>query len=309
MAIHLTNDKSKRYVKLKYDGLHYVGEGETQTLAQILGIRNKAVFECIALHQNEECICDLTIDQISSMLGINRGSVITAIKEIEQVRYEGNPVLLKEQVGSGRKKQNIYKVLPNPLVSVYGEKFEPQNSLGTKFELQNDSLGTKFEPITDSLGSKFEHTKETKITKEINNKELEDSSMRDMTTKEVITEFVESMKKNNKEYKVVWGRDMRLAKAFLSTVTDLKNNEKKKLIEIIVESYDKWSTNTAKYPLQVSTLKIEWIQKKAREELTKEKKQMSQIQEQSVEATKRNDNELKQLSSIMSRIKSKGGKS
>jgi len=124
-----------------------------------------------------------------------------------------------------------------------------------------------------------------------------------MNQKEVITLFTESMTKHNKEYKVVWSRDMKFAKKFLSSVEDLSNNDKKELIDIVVENYDRWSTNK-QYKLTVNTLSIEWIQQKAREQLLCRKGQESRMEEQSVEAV---ETRKIALESIMSRIKRKGG--
>jgi hypothetical protein len=302
MTIHYTTDLSKRFVKLKYDGLHYIGEGETQTLAQVLGFRNKAVFECLALHQNELCIADLTIEQIAIMLNTSEGTIKSAIKELEQVKYEGKPILLKTQVGRGRNKQNNYEIMPNPLVSCFGEQFE--ESLGSNFDLQ-----------VESLGSNFDHTKERLITKEkeLKNKELEDESMREKMTKKEIVSYFNGLLKDKGitkriHYPVVYKKMEN--QNIVGMLHELKNNEIKRTLEVIVEEYGqgKIKSNLIQYPLDINVLTRKWVVEKAiqimKTEKETEKEKESQIEKQSVVAEERQD---KAIQSIMSRIK-KGGK-
>lgn len=93
--------------------------------------------------------------------------------------------------------------------------------------------------------------------------------------------------------------DNKFTTQFKKTVSDLKNNEIKRLVEIIVENYESWSSNTAKYPLTIRTLSLEWVQSKARTILEQEKDSESQMVKQTVEGTKRNE---QTLSSLMARF-------
>lgn len=280
---------TKRFVKVKFDGFYYVGEGETQPLAQKLGYRNRAIFEVMCLHQNENCICSLAMSRIAELSGISLSTVKTAIAEMKDFTYEGKPIFKIIETTFRGKPKNEYFICENPLFSQYGE------INGSEFDQSISINGVKFDPSNQINGSKFDHIKEKNI-KEINKKKnKEEEVMREMSPKEVVNVFLEK----NKGFKVVWSRDMRFAKKFLESTEDLVNNDKKKVIELIVDNYEKWSSNSAKYPLTVNTLSLSWVQQKARDLLNKEKENLSRIEEQSVVASKRNEDAV---NSIMERL-------
>lgn len=306
---------SKKITMTKWEGMF----GEEIPISKLLKPNEFLVLHIIALTQGFGGFSDITQKQMLDSLPIKSNKTLqSAIDGLVEFRYNGEPIILKtKKRGSNGKEQNVYQLLPNPLFAVYGEKplsltveythnKEPLNVNSTH---SLKSLSVNATGHNELLSVNATHTNVLKDSnvlknlKECENKEEKDMS-REMTSKEVISEFEEAMKTGMKKYKVVWGRDMKMAKAFLESVEDLKNFEKKRLIEIIVNNYEKWSSNSAKYPLQLSTLKIEWIQLKAREELKLELTSKSQIEEQNVEATKRTN---VGVSSIMARIKERGG--
>jgi hypothetical protein len=308
VTIHLTNEQgSKRFVKLKYDGLHYVGAGEEQTIAQKLGIRNKAVFECLALHQNQNCLSDLTIKQISELLGMTEGTVKTAIKELESFTYEGKPILIKTQVGAGRNKQNNYTILENPLVSQFGESLE-------------EPLESKIDPKQEVMGSKFDLTKEQRVTKELNNiKELEESNMTEkkltkkveqkaMTRKDVVVYFKGLLEEKGIKDQFSFPRVYATMKkqGVYEILDSMKNNEIKRTLEVIAENYPSWNTNS-QYTLSVYVISWKWVWERALNETKKEKQEVSQMKEQVVVNDKRQQTELKQINSLLERMKKQGG--
>lgn len=289
-----------RFIKLKFDAYHFIGEGESEPIAKKLGFRNKAVFECIASHQDMNCISDTTIDQISNLTGISRGTVIKAVQELESFTYEGKPILEKMQFYNGEKKKNLYKILTNPLVSCFNER-----DLG-------EVSSPKFVPLDNSNSPKFVLTKEqsSKEIKELNNNQSEECSMkRELKNKDIIAVFCEAYeKKNLAPYKRNYKMDNKFTTQFLQSVqtldADLKNNEVKRIVEVIVESYPKWQRDLNKYPLTIRTLSYGWVIEKAHVEVKKEKENVSQMVEVSVEATVTTQ---KSVSSIMDRIKKKQG--
>jgi hypothetical protein len=289
---------TKKMSLTKWEGMFT--ESDELPISKQLRPNEFLVLSAIAMTQGAGGYSDITIKQLTQCLPIGSNKTVqTAIDGLLEFRYQGKPILEKHKKPSrvNGKEQNVYKLLPNPLFAVYGER---------PMEKEDTTLSVNSTHNNEGLSVNATHTKEEKITKE---KELkitkEESNMtREMSPKEVVTLFVDKVKENNGDYKVVWGRDMKLAKSFLKTVEDLNNNDKKRVIEEIVKNYETWSSNSSKYPLQVSTLKIEWIQTKARDEIKKEKEGLSQIAEQTVEANKR---QTKAIDSIMSRIKKKGG--
>ena len=320
MSIHYTNEPTQRFVKIKYDGQHYVGEGETQTLAQVLGFRNKAVFECLALHQNDQCKTDLTVDQISEILNMGEATVKRAIKELESVTYEGKHILLKSQVGKGRRQRNTYTILENPLVSLFGEdslgvKMIPnEDSLSIKMIPKQEPLGVKMIPENDSLGIKLIPSKENKITKEKDIKEYEEEpSMK-------VTKNIEN-KPMGKKAVVDYFKGLLLDKGIDSKFTyqqvysvmkkqgvdpllkEMKNNEIKRTLEVIAEEYESWNSNS-QYPLSVKVVGWKWVWERAMKETQKEKESVSQIEEQSVVADRRQNDSINRLKDL---IKKKGG--
>jgi hypothetical protein len=286
---------SKKLALTKWEGMFE----EDVPMSKQLKPNEFLVLHVIAMTQGAGGYSDITQKQMLESLPIGSNKTLqTAIDGLVEFRYKGKPVIEKtKKKGVNGKEQNVYRLLPNPLFAVYGER---------PMEKKEESLSVNSTLHNEPLSVNITHTKEQKITKEkeLKNIKEEQDMTREMSPKEVVTLFVEAMKETNREYKVVWGRDMKLAKSFLSTVEDLKNNEKKEVIKHVVENYEKWSTNSAKYPLQISTLKIEWIQSKARDLMKEEKNKVSQIENQSVVAEERQD---KAIQSIMSRIKKKGG--
>jgi hypothetical protein len=297
VAIHVTNEEgSKRFVKLKYDGLHYVGEGETLTIAQKLGMRNKVVFETLALHQNEMCVTDLTIDQVAEMLNTSSSTIKTSVKELEKFQYEGKPIMLKSQVGRGRKQQNVYTILPNPLVSTYGE----------------ESLGVNSDPKNDSLGVKSTPTKEDMITKEVINKKNTGGN-NSMSKKFVVTTFRDLLKEKGIEDKFSYPQVYaKMKKSGVDPLFEgMKEEQVKNVLTFIVNEYGNGAikSDLIKFPLNIQVVTRKWVVEKAIQLHDKEQKKveedMSRIEEQSVEATRRNK---KSISSIMDRVKkNKGG--
>lgn len=125
-----------------------------------------------------------------------------------------------------------------------------------------------------------------------------------MNSNQVIRHFLSCYKsKYGTEIKPSWAKDSSIIKnKFLKTMSGKSDQEIKRVIEIIVENYDNWSTNK-NYKLGLHTLNIEWIVTKAVDEIEREAKEKSQMKKRIVEATKRNE---KTLDSILSRI-NKGG--
>jgi biotin operon repressor len=276
-----------RFIKLKFDAYHYIGNGEEQTIVQKLGVNRKAVLECIASHQDTTCHSDITQRQIVQLTGIGLTTVNKIIQELQDFTYEGKPIIEVKQFYEGKKKRNLYKILPNLLVSQYGERANV----------------SEIETLEEVSVSEFETTKEQRVTKELKEYK-EDENMRErMTSKEVVSYFFGLLKDKGIDKKPYYPRLMKQMKAVEPLFSDLINNDIKKVCEIISEQYDSWNSN-AQYPLEVSVIGRKWVWERAIKELSKEKEAVSQIETQSVEATKRNE---KALSSIMDRIKSKGG--
>lgn len=290
---------TKKFVVTKWEGMVEIGQGETVPMIKKLTSKEFSVLHAIALFQWEGGRCDSTLDQLAQVCPFSRRTVTSAIESLREFTYEGNHVLTVESTSIKGKPRNIYTLLPNPLFAVFGEL-----STKEKFALENETTKENFALCNGVTKAKIALSKELKDSKEL--KELknikEDVNMKN---KQVIGCFMESFEKKYLEpFKVNWGRDNKFTTKFLKTVTDLNDEEILSLVEIIVDNYDKWSTNSAQYPLTVNTLSIEWIQKKAREELKKDSDEQSQIVEETVVAGER---QKKSLDSIMSRVKKKGG--
>jgi hypothetical protein len=279
---------TNKFVKLQHIGVNeaFKPETEKKPLSAVLSNSQFKILAVIASFQTVGGFCDSSLGQLSKATGISEKTISEQVWKLHDLRYDGKQILKVTEGVYKNKPKLFFQLLPNPLFSVY-------------------SIGEEISVIDSKITEKTSDTiYKNNIEKELKNNDHEEESnmTREMSPKEVITEFVECMKKKHKEYKVVWGRDMKWAKKYLSSVEDLKNNEKKKLIEITVENYERWSTN-GRFPFNVNTLSIEWIQKKAREELKREKENMSQIEQRSVEA---GEVTFSAVSRILSRKKKEG---
>ncbi|MGG3561640.1 hypothetical protein ABES03_08550 [Neobacillus rhizosphaerae] len=296
-----TTEPSDRFVKLKYDAFHYIGKGETKTIIQTLGFRNKTVFECIASHQDTTCHSNITLEQIAELTGIGLTTVQRAVNELKDFTYEGKPIMEVKDYYDGKKPRNLYKILPNPLVSQFNEKVNISNS-----EILDSSISNseKLEPFSASL---FEMTKEQtykeQVLKNNSKEELETMNRERMTNKQIVSYFNGILKDKGIDKKPNYPRLMKQMKIVEPLFSELINNDIKKVCEIVADQYETWGNNSL-YPLEVSVIARRWVVERALKELKKEKESVSQMKEQSVEATKRND---VALSSIMARIKRKGG--
>ena len=120
---------------------------------------------------------------------------------------------------------------------------------------------------------------------------------------EIITVFCESYSKKymidyTRSYKI----DNKSVTRFKKLVEDLTDDEVTRLVEIVVENYEHWTTSMTKYPLKIRLLTIDWIINKARDVLQAEKANESHIEKTIVEESKRTETSL---SSILKRF---GGK-
>jgi hypothetical protein len=284
---------TEKFVKLKHIGTNkaFNPESEKKPLMAVLSSSQFKVLACIASYQTVGGHCDSSLGQLSEATGMTEKTISKALWELNDLRYNGKQIL-KVWEGEYKNRQKLFfQLLDNPLFSVYELESDTE-----KITVSNQNITVK---ITDSI-------KETSIEKDNNKKELEEPRMRDLKNKDIIAVFCDSFeKKYVTPYKRNYKMDNKFTTQFLKAVDpNMKNNEVKRLVEIIVENYESWSNNTAKYPLTIRTLTLEWVRERAMKEMSKEKENVSQIEKQSVEATKRND---KALSSIMARIKNKGG--
>lgn len=282
---------TKKFVATKWEGMVEIGQGESVPMIKKLTSKEFSVLHAIALFQWEGGRCDSTYEQLAQICPFSRRTVISAVDTLRDFTYEGKPVIEVESTTFKGKQRNVYTLLPNPLFATYGEQLMSESFVSTSEKI---ALDTSEEIALSNEVTSKELTNKKNIKEAVN-----------MKNKQVIGCFMESYeKKYMNPFKVNWGRDNKFTTKFLKTVTDLTDEEILSLVEIIVENYDKWSTNSAKYPLSIITLSTEWIQKKAREELKKGSEELSQIEERSVVASER---QKKSLDSIMSRVKKKGG--
>lgn len=308
---------TKKFSFQKWEGMNEIGQGESLPMSKKLKPNQYIVLSAIAMFQGVGGVCNTTQQQLSEVLPYSRESIGKALDSLIEFRYEGQPVLNRtESVGINGKMQYVYTLLPNPLFGVFGEKPLSEESshhgdpLCRESSHHERSLCEETSHHTKPLCEETRHSKEViskeLITKEIvNQKGAESKVTRKMKNNEVIHKFCEAYKlKTLEDYKIVWSRDNKFVTKFLKQTEDLTNNDIKRLIEITVENYDKWSSNTAKYPLTILSLTTEWIQQKARDVLKKEKQESSQMVQRAVEATERNQ---AAVSSIMDRIRGKGG--
>lgn len=275
---------TKKFAVVKWEGMAEIGEGESVPMSAKLHPNEFMILQAIALFQMEGGYCNSTVAQISDTLPLSRATVFRYMKSLLEFEYEGKKVVTMEKRAILGKQRNVYRLLPNRLFGIYGESF---------------SLNLR--PQEDSLSLNLRPSKERKDTKELNKKE-EDEQMKN---KEVIKVFTDKYKEvYMTEYKIVWSRDNKFVSKFLKTVESMEDSEIKQLVEIIVSHYDKWTSNSAKYPLSFNTLSLGWIQEKAKQIIEDEKRAESQVEEVIVEATKTTQ---KSISSIMERIKKKKG--
>ncbi|UKL30019.1 helix-turn-helix domain-containing protein [Bacillus phage PK2] len=276
----------------------FTEDKEKEPMSKQLKPNELLVLMAIAMTQDHTGTSDITIKQILQCVPIGSNKTVqTALEGLLEFRYEGNPILIKgKKTGVNGKEQNTYTLLENPLFAVYGEE-----TLSVNSTLHDDSLSVN---IT--------HTKENKDSKEII-KELEDSSMREkMTKKEIVSYFKELLKDKGVDKRIHYPMVYKKMdnQNIVGMLHELKNNEIKRTLEVIVEEYGqgKIKSNMIQYPLDVNVLTRKWVVEKGiqimRAEKNSEKEQRSQMEKQSVEATERQD---KAIQSIMSRIKKKGG--
>ena len=113
---------TKKFAMIKWEGMHEVGEGETVPMATKLKPSQYLLLSAIAMYQGEGGICDTTHSQLEKVLPLTRKIIGTTLESLVGFRYEGKPVLERYEVlGHSKRKQWVYKLLPNPLFSVYGE--------------------------------------------------------------------------------------------------------------------------------------------------------------------------------------------
>lgn len=285
---------TKKFAFIKWEGMF---EGELP-LSKQLKPNELLVLQILALTQGAGGYSDITQKQMLECLPIGSNKTLqTAIDGLVAFRLpSGEPIIEKsKKKGMNGREQNVYKLLPNPLWGVYGEK---------PMEDDESCVNSTVDSNQSTVNST--HTKEEKITKEKELNNTEECSMRELKNKDIITVFCDTYQKvNQTEYQRNFKMDNKFTTIFLKSIdADFKNNEIKRIVEIVVENYGKWSTNTAKYPLTIRTLTYDWIVEKAKVEMKKEKESLSQVVEQSVEATKVTQ---KSVSSIMDRIKKKQG--
>jgi hypothetical protein len=311
---------TKRFFKTKWEGM-FSEDKEKEPMSKQLKPNELLVLMSIAMTQDHTGTSDITIKQImrSVPIGSNK-TVQTALEGLLEFRYEGEPILVKgKKVGVNGKEQNTYTLLENPLFAVFGES--SVNSTHNESPLNvNSTLHD------NSLSVNITHTKETVITKEKDIKRIKELEEPNMTEKKM-TKKVEQKKMGKKDI-VVYFKDLLNEKGIESKFSfpqvygkmksqgidemfsELKNNEIKRTLEVIVEEYGNGQikSNLIQYPLNIQVITRKWVVEKAIQIMNKEKngekEKVSQLEQQSVEATKRNE---KALSSIMARIKNKGG--
>lgn len=287
---------TKKFAFTKFEGFTEIGEGETVPMSAKLTAGEFAVLQIIAMFQGVGGYCDTTQEQMSQMLKLSLRTVGTALKGLEDFTYEGQPIVEKSTKKNpvSKKEQNVYRLLENKLFGVYGEA-------------PVDSLHANIAGNETPLQAKIAYSKEEKITKELKDIKIrEDKSVKNekMTNKQIVSYFVGLLKEKGIDKKPFYPQLMKQMKNIEDLFEPLKNNDIKRVCEIIVEQYESWGTNI-QYPLEPNVISRKWVIERALKELTKKKEEVSQIEKQSVEATKRNETSI---SSIMGRIKkNKGG--
>jgi sulfite reductase beta subunit-like hemoprotein len=106
------------------------------------------------------------------------------------------------------------------------------------------------------------------------------------------------------DYKRNFKLDNKSVTSFRGKVSDLEGQDQIRVLQIIVEKYKDWSTNSHRYPLTTRTLTHDWIIDKARDALTVEKKAESQVEEKTVVADKRQSNELSWIEQMIQKGRS-----
>lgn len=307
----------------KFEGMSEIGEGETVPLIKKLKPNQYVVLSIIAMYQGKGGVCDLTQQQISEIAPYSRKVVGNTLDSLIQFEYGGKPVLTRwERRNDTGRKQYVYQLQHNPLFGVYGESpssVKSTHDVEGRCELithQNDSrceLSTHQEPSRCELSTQHDGNLVRtlkKSSKELREKKREEKKeeptlSRVMKNKEVLSLFCDCFKsKTQQDYKINYPRDNRFITTFLKQTQDLTNNDKKRVVEIIVENYERWTTNIDKYPLSTKTLMTKWVQDKARKLLDQEKRELSQMKKRDVEADERQQIALQ---SIMARIKRKEG--
>jgi hypothetical protein len=291
---------TNKFFKIKFDGYFYKGEGEKLTLVQKLGTNLFSIVCCIANFQGQGGHSDLTIDQLTHYTGISRKTVQREVNKLKEFTYEGKPVVEITEGTYRNKKKLFYRLCPNPVFSVYGESNE------VNLTLLNEFNGVNLTPSNDINGVKMTSTKETNITKELITKEIEEGvnvTRERMSNKEIVSHFKSLIEeKTGEKQKVHYPKVMTMLKKVEGEFDGLINNDIKRLLSIVVENYESWSS--PQYPLKVEVISRKWVLDRAKKELEKNKRELSQMQEQNVVASER---QKVALDSIMSRIKKKGG--
>jgi hypothetical protein len=290
-----------KFFKIKFDGYFYIGEGEQLTLVQKLGTKLFSIVCCIANFQGAGGHSDLTLDQIAHYTGISRKTVQRELNKLKEFTYEGKPVVEVTEGTFRNKKKLFYRLCSNPVFSVYGETNEDNLTLLNEFN------GVNLTPSNAINGVKMTSTKETNITKELITKEIEEdiemTKRERMSNKEIVSHFKSLIEgKTGEKQKVHYPKVMSMLKKVEGEFDGLINNDIKRLLSIVVENYDSWSS--PEYPLKVEVISRKWVIERAKKELEKSKMELSQMEQQTVVASER---QKVALDSIMSRIKKKGG--
>ena len=118
---------TKKFFITKWEGMNEVGEGETVPMSKKLNDNQFVLLSAIAMFQGEGGICTTTHSQLEDVLPLTRKIIGKTLESLIDFRYAGKPVLERSEViGPSRRKQWRYKLLPNPLFSIYGESKRPR---------------------------------------------------------------------------------------------------------------------------------------------------------------------------------------
>lgn len=288
---------TKKFSITKWEGFMEVGEGEELPMSKKLKPSQYIVLSALVMYQGPGGVCDSTQEQLAEVLPYTRKVISQTLESLAEFRYEGKPIIERfERTSPKGRKQWVHRLLPNPLFGLYGESLKESWCVDTTHHEESWCVETT-------------HTKEVKDTNELKNlKEGEEQSMNPMTKKEIVAYFRGLLKDKGIDQKFNYGQVYGKMKnqGIDQLFSELKNFEIKRVLEFIVEEYGNGQikSDLIKYPLNIQVLTRKWVVEKAIQLVKKEsqakKEEQSQMNEQVVEADKR---QSLAIESIMDRIK------
>jgi hypothetical protein len=315
---------TERFFKLYPNAFSYIGVGESLTCPAKMKQRNFTVFMAIAQSQRQSGITDITYEQIMKATGImNQNSISRSIKELSEFEYEGKPILKVVRDG----KRNLYSILDNPIISVWDNNGKTRELLTnemiddtneTRVIISNKKLDNTIKTIEvtsnkmiDTIDIKQNRlnidkninknnspTVNKKDLHSVNKKSIPSNSKPKKNANTLLSYFCKKYEeKYGFKYKPTFGKDNALMKRLLAERGDYE--ECCLLIDTIIKHYDTWSTNKT-FKLTPAQLRVDWIVKKAEEEMKKNLEEKSQL-EKNVVIDSRNTSDA--LARIMAKVK------